>query len=52
MNRPHENNARFFPIATYLRLLWGTALILFSLAAPTTLQADTCESKWHRDNCL
>jgi hypothetical protein len=56
LNRPHANNARFvhtfirtltstpIAIATYLRILRGMALILFSLAAPMTLQADTCES--------
>ncbi|MGH9874512.1 MAG: RHS repeat-associated core domain-containing protein [Pyrinomonadaceae bacterium] len=56
MNRPHENNARFvhafirtvtstpIAIATYLRILRGMALILFSLVVPITLQADVCES--------
>jgi RHS repeat-associated protein len=55
MNRPHQYNARFvhtfiravtttpIPIAPFLRILKGTALILFLLAEPATLQADTCD---------
>src|SRR6266446_1106170 len=55
MNRPHQDNPRFvhtfirtvtttpIPIAPLLRILNGTALILLLLAAPATLQADTCD---------